>query len=286
MNYLPQCLFCLCNDRELDFHLQKKGKPPKNQRSDLPFSHRLPESTTSCRPITIAAIQRTRSILLKFLPPASLSKKRNKQKYTPFQLSGKGRSQFADFTHGRSADYTRRSIVDEPRQLGASRMDASDRLKDKLAGTVGLSVTVEHLITSVKRSRLNSGYELANPLSELSDPPTPVLCPSPSLFPLCSPSPALSVLCSSSSSTSFLRLQSQPVHIPRESFRRCLPPHCLSLSLSLSLVFCIQCLSVCLQHALQSPTVQGYLRAMIRASRHAYGTFGRIGEATILVNYD
>lgn len=30
----------------------------------------------------------------------------------------------------------------------------------------GLSVTVEHLITSVKRSRLNSGYELTNPLSE------------------------------------------------------------------------------------------------------------------------
>ena len=64
-------------------------------------------------------------------------------------------------------------------------MDANDRLKDKLAR--GLSVTVEHLITSVKRSRLNSGYELANPLSELPDPPTPVLCPSPSLFPLSTP---------------------------------------------------------------------------------------------------
>lgn len=39
------------------------------------------------------------------------------------------------------------------------------------------SVTVEHLITSVKRSRLNSGYELTNPLSETT------LCPWSSLFP-------------------------------------------------------------------------------------------------------
>lgn len=34
----------------------------------------------------------------------------------------------------------------------------------------GLSVTVQHLITSVKRSRLNSGYELTNPLSETTRP--------------------------------------------------------------------------------------------------------------------